>query len=90
VLTPKNAEPPRYTSTFDATRLLRDARKKLQRSPAAYVAILLALGAGLTAAGGFAGAFAASGFFTFLKGLFAIVCLIQFLNFKFGNPASYQ
>jgi integrase len=47
VLTPKNAEPARYTSTFDAARLLREAKKELERSPAAYIAILLALGAGL-------------------------------------------
>jgi hypothetical protein len=43
------------------------------------------LASGLTAAGGFAGAFAASGFIVFLKGLIAIVCFIQFLNFNFGT-----
>jgi hypothetical protein len=43
---PENANAPAYTSTFDAGTLLRRAKERLKHDGAAYVAVLLAVGAG--------------------------------------------
>jgi len=44
---PEGTTAPPYTSTFDAGKLLRQAKKELAEDPPAYAAVLLALGAGL-------------------------------------------
>ena len=44
---PRNIRPPRYVSTFDSPKLLREATDELASKPPVYAAILLALGAGL-------------------------------------------
>lgn len=44
---PDGAIAPSYTNTFDAAKLLRDAKEELASDPAAYIPILLAVGAGL-------------------------------------------
>lgn len=44
---PAGAIAPAYTSTFDAAKLVRQAKKELSNDPAAYIAVLLAVGAGL-------------------------------------------
>lgn len=44
---PKAIQPRKYVSTFDAGKLLREAKDKLADKPAIYAAFLLALGAGL-------------------------------------------
>ena len=44
---PEGATSPVYTSTIDAGRLVREAKRDLKTDPRAYVALLLAIGAGL-------------------------------------------
>jgi integrase len=44
---PEGAIAPAYTSTFDAGTLLRKARKQLKHDKGGYIAVLLAVGAGL-------------------------------------------
>ncbi|MGA2247398.1 MAG: tyrosine-type recombinase/integrase [Verrucomicrobiota bacterium] len=44
---PPGANAPAYTSIFDAAKLVRQAKKELSKDPPAYIAVLLALGAGL-------------------------------------------
>jgi integrase len=44
---PKGIQAPKYVSTFDAGKLVREAKLGLANNPPAYVAFLLALGAGL-------------------------------------------
>lgn len=44
---PEGATAPSYTSTFNAGELIRKAQKELTEDPSAFIALLLAVGAGL-------------------------------------------